>query len=137
MKNVHFSKGTLLDYDGIYLSEGGWPQQAYQDAARRESLRGKSRPLNYSSAKAPRVSHGPYNQDVEKPIEFVDPVNSESETEAGKGESSPEEAKPAEVSTEASKTEQSATVQLTEFETELQKITPSGTEAPTAVGSEQ
>ena len=33
VKNVHFSKGTLLDYDGVYLTEGGWPMAAYQDAA--------------------------------------------------------------------------------------------------------
>ncbi|MCG8449211.1 MAG: TolC family protein [Pirellulales bacterium] len=62
VKNVHFAKGTLLDYDGVYLSEGGWPQVAYRDAAEREHLRGKNRPLNYSSAKAPRVSYGPYEQ---------------------------------------------------------------------------
>ncbi len=24
IKNVHFAKGTLLDYDGIHLSEGGF-----------------------------------------------------------------------------------------------------------------
>ena len=73
VKNVHFAKGTLLNYDGVYLSEGGWPQKAYQDAAMRESLRGKRRPLNYSSAKAPRVSYGPYEQQLDKvlvPMEY-------------------------------------------------------------------
>ena len=62
VKNVHFSKGTLLDYDGVYLSEGGWPMKAYEDAAERESLRGKPRPMNYSSARAPRVAGGPIDQ---------------------------------------------------------------------------
>jgi len=60
IKNVHYAKGTLLNYDGVFLSEGGWPRLAYRDAARRENLRGKRRPLNYSSAHAPRVSRGEY-----------------------------------------------------------------------------
>jgi hypothetical protein len=62
IKNVHYAKGTLLDYDGVELSESGWPAKAYRDAAERERLRGKPRPLNYMSATAPRVSDGPYNQ---------------------------------------------------------------------------
>jgi outer membrane protein TolC len=62
VKNVHFAKGTLLDYDGVYLSEGGWPIAAYQDAAVREQRRGQPHPLNYASSKAPRVSYGPYDQ---------------------------------------------------------------------------
>lgn len=66
VKNVHFAKGTLLDYDGVFLSEGGWPVQAHRDAARRESLRGRTRPLNYASSRAPRVSHGAYDQRPDK-----------------------------------------------------------------------
>jgi hypothetical protein len=49
LKNVHFEKGTLLDYLGVATSEGPWPEKAYDDAARREANRGffwrpKSRP---------------------------------------------------------------------------------------------
>jgi outer membrane protein TolC len=62
VKNVHFTKGTLLDYDGVYLSEGGWPLAAYQDASIREQRRGQPHELNYASSQAPRVSHGPYDQ---------------------------------------------------------------------------
>jgi outer membrane protein TolC len=29
---VHFRKGSLLEYDGIYLAEGPWPAKAYFDA---------------------------------------------------------------------------------------------------------
>ena len=75
VKNVHFAKGTLLDYDGVFLSEGGWPRQAQQDAARRKGSRGQAKPLNYSSAHAPRVSHGPYEQRLDKrilPEEFLE-----------------------------------------------------------------
>jgi outer membrane protein TolC len=63
-KNVHFVKGTLLEYDGIFLAEGPWPGEAYEDAARREATRGAPRPLNYASSKSPRVSAGPYAQQV-------------------------------------------------------------------------
>lgn len=62
VKNVHYAKGTLLDYDGVVLSESGWPGKAYEDAARRDALRGKPRPLNYASARAPKLAAGPVDQ---------------------------------------------------------------------------
>ena len=43
VKNVHFEKGTLLDYHQVYLAEGGWPRIAYHHAAEREAL--EVRPL--------------------------------------------------------------------------------------------
>lgn len=76
VKNVHFAKGTLLDYDGVYLTEGGWPMAAYQDAAVREYRRGQPRPLNYASAQAPRVAHGPYEQRLENAAHAVLPLDS-------------------------------------------------------------
>ncbi|HEX2473856.1 MAG TPA: TolC family protein [Lacipirellulaceae bacterium] len=69
-KNVHFVKGTLLEYDGIYLAEGPWPGEAYEDAAKREATRGAPRPLNYASSKSPRVSVGPYAQQVGESAEL-------------------------------------------------------------------
>ncbi len=66
VKNVHYAKGTLLDYDGVYLSEGGWPTAAYQDAALRESLRGRPKEINYASSQSPRVAYGPYDQRPDK-----------------------------------------------------------------------
>jgi outer membrane protein TolC len=62
IKNVHYAKGTLLDYDGVMLSESGWPAKAYGDAAERDALRGRPKPLNYASAREPIVSRGPYDQ---------------------------------------------------------------------------
>jgi hypothetical protein len=67
-KNVHFVKGTLLDYDGVYLAEGPWPGEAYQDAAKREASRGKPWPLNYASSRAPVVSRGAFPQHVDGPV---------------------------------------------------------------------
>jgi outer membrane protein TolC len=61
-KNVHFVKGTLLEYDGIYLAEGPWPGEAYEDAAKREESRSAPRPMNYASSKSPAVSIGPHAQ---------------------------------------------------------------------------
>jgi outer membrane protein TolC len=60
-KNVHFVKGTLLEYDGVYLAEGPWPGAAYHDAAEREARRGRPIPLNYSSS-TQAVSRGIYPQ---------------------------------------------------------------------------
>lgn len=85
VKNVHFAKGTLLDYDGVYLSEGGWPRKAYQDAAKRERSRGPRKSLNYASAKAPRVAHGPYEQRLDKVVQtmeyFEEPIATEDKIE--------------------------------------------------------
>ncbi len=39
VKNVHFEKGSLLDYSEIYLEEGKWPTKAYADALKRAKRR--------------------------------------------------------------------------------------------------
>jgi outer membrane protein TolC len=62
LKNVHFVKGTLLEYDGVFLAEGPWPGEAYIDAAKREHSRSVPRPLNYASSQSPVVSRGAYDQ---------------------------------------------------------------------------
>jgi len=58
LRNVHFEKGSLLDYCGVVFSEGPWPNKAYVDAARLESLRGRPRPINYQMNNPPIVSQG-------------------------------------------------------------------------------
>ena len=62
VKNVQVEKGTLLDYNEIFLSEGAWPTKAYDDAESREDLKGE--PHKYDNAKthAPWVSQGMYPQ---------------------------------------------------------------------------
>ncbi len=64
VKNVHYAKGTLLDYDGVTLSEDGWPAQAYHDATEKQRLRGRRVSLNYASSQAPIVSRGTYSQEI-------------------------------------------------------------------------
>ncbi|MCA8999561.1 MAG: TolC family protein [Planctomycetaceae bacterium] len=48
VRNVHYEKGTLLEYTGVHLSEGPWPGPAYGDAIdrlqRRVPLHGESIP---------------------------------------------------------------------------------------------
>lgn len=56
IRNVHFEKGSLLEYCDICLSEGGWPAKAYKDAARRESHRGGEKSIDYSFRVPPVVA---------------------------------------------------------------------------------
>jgi outer membrane protein TolC len=67
-KNVHFVKGTLLEYDGVVLAEGPWPGEAHEDAAKREASRGRPKTLNYASSRAPVVSRGAFDQQHESPL---------------------------------------------------------------------
>jgi outer membrane protein TolC len=80
-KNVHFVKGTLLEYDGVLLAEGPWPGEAHEDAAKREASRGRPHALNYASSRAPVVSRGVFDQQLETPLnpphEPVRPVGEE------------------------------------------------------------
>ena len=59
---VHYRKGSLLEYDGIYLAEGAWPNKAYFDAERMARQRDASYYLNYGFTRPQVVSQGPYLQ---------------------------------------------------------------------------
>ncbi len=59
---VHFRKGSLLEYNGVYLAEGPWPAKAYFDAVRRARQRDAGHALNYGFTMPRLVSRGPYNQ---------------------------------------------------------------------------
>jgi outer membrane protein TolC len=74
-KNVHFVKGTLLEYDGIFLAEGPWPGEAYHDAAKREASRSVPVPLNYASSRAPVVSRGAYAQQSDQSLPLHGPAD--------------------------------------------------------------
>ncbi|HVT29895.1 MAG TPA: TolC family protein [Lacipirellulaceae bacterium] len=98
LKNVHFVKGTLLDYDGVHLAEGPWPEAAYVDAARREASRSMPVPLNYSSSLAPVVAAGVYPQHVDVPAPTngngATPTSPEELPTAPQAEPSPDEILP-------------------------------------------
>jgi outer membrane protein TolC len=97
-KNVHFVKGTLLEYDGVFLAEGPWPGEAHEDAAKREASRGRARTLNYASSRAPVVSRGVFDQQLEAPLhlpgEPASPSGEELPLEIRGGEPSGVETRP-------------------------------------------
>jgi hypothetical protein len=61
---VHYRKGSLLEYNGVYLAEGPWPGKAYFDARRRARAREASTALNYGFTQPRVMSRGPYEQHV-------------------------------------------------------------------------
>lgn len=60
--NVHYRKGSLLDYDGVYLAEGPWPGKAYFDALRQARKRDAALYLDYGYTRPNVVSRGPIQQ---------------------------------------------------------------------------
>ena len=62
VKNVQVEKGTLLDYNEIFLNEAAWPTKAYQDAEFRESTRDEANKYDRPKTDAPSVSQGLYPQ---------------------------------------------------------------------------
>ena len=59
---VHYRKGSLLEYNGVYLAEGPWPGKAYFDALRRARKRDASTYLDYGFTRPNVISHGPHDQ---------------------------------------------------------------------------
>lgn len=60
IKNIHYEKGSLLDYYGIQLAEGPWPSKACFDATRRERSRHSFAGLTQFIPNCPPiVSRGP------------------------------------------------------------------------------
>ena len=54
---IHYRKGSLLEYNGVYLAEGPWPGKAYFDARRRARARDAALYLDYGFTQ-PRVLSG-------------------------------------------------------------------------------
>jgi outer membrane protein TolC len=67
--NVHYRKGSLLEYNGVYLAEGPWPGKAYFDARRRARARGAAKSLDYGYTMPRVISRGPYRQISGPPAE--------------------------------------------------------------------
>jgi outer membrane protein TolC len=59
---VHYRKGSLLDYDGVYLAEGEWPAKAYFDAMRQARKRDAGLYMDYGYTRPNVVSRGPIQQ---------------------------------------------------------------------------
>jgi outer membrane protein TolC len=61
---IHFRKGSLPEYDGVYLAEGPWPAKAQWDAHRLARQRDASHYLNYGFTRPSVISRGPYLQNA-------------------------------------------------------------------------
>ena len=59
---VHYRKGSLLEYNGIFLQEGPWPGKAYFDATRRARRRDAAMAIDYGFTRPNVISRGVYNQ---------------------------------------------------------------------------
>jgi outer membrane protein TolC len=65
---VHFRKGSLLEYNGVYLAEGPWPGKAQFDALRRARQRDASTFIDYGYTRPNVISRGPVGQFIEMPV---------------------------------------------------------------------
>lgn len=63
---VHFRKGSLLEYNGVYLAEGPWPGKAQFDALRRARQRDASTYLDYGYTRPSVISQGQHAQVYEQ-----------------------------------------------------------------------
>jgi hypothetical protein len=79
IKNVHLEKGSLLDYNEIYLAEGMWPRTAYCDASRRARHRVAVNKLDNYILRRNLVSRGPFAQELDSPMP-VEPLPPKVET---------------------------------------------------------
>jgi outer membrane protein TolC len=65
ISQLHFRKGSLLEYNGVFLAEGPWPGKAYFDAHRRARQRDASLYLNYGHSRPGVFSRGAVTQNFE------------------------------------------------------------------------
>jgi len=64
IRTVHLRKGSLLEYNNVYLAEGPWPGKAYFDANKRARERSAGFLVNYGFTQPNVFSRGPINQKV-------------------------------------------------------------------------
>ena len=65
ISQLHFRKGSLLEYNGVFLAEGPWPGKAYFDAHRRARQRDASIYLDYRHSRPGVFSRGAITQEFE------------------------------------------------------------------------
>ncbi len=91
---VHFRKGSLLEYNNVYLEEGPWPAKAQFDAHSLARQRDAGLYMNYGFTRPDVISQGPIRQ--MKPGEELGPEGEGVETMEGMPhEAVPEELPPA------------------------------------------
>ena len=65
ISQLHYRKGSLLEYNGVFLAEGPWPGKAYFDAHRRARQRDASIYLDYGHSQPGVFSRGPITQNFQ------------------------------------------------------------------------
>ncbi len=65
ISQLHYRKGSLLEYNGVFLAEGPWPGKAYFDAHRRARQRDASIYLDYGHSRPGVFSRGAITQNFE------------------------------------------------------------------------
>lgn len=78
---VHYRKGSLLEYNGVYLAEGPWPNKAHFDAVRRARKRQAALHMDYKYTRPNVFSRGPYEQFTGQGGLLPSPVPAEPEGE--------------------------------------------------------
>jgi hypothetical protein len=61
---LHYNKGSLLEYNAVYLQEGPWPGKAYFDAMRRARQRDGGLKLDYGFTRPRVIARGPVAQNA-------------------------------------------------------------------------
>jgi outer membrane protein TolC len=72
ISQVHRVKGSLLEYNGVYLTEGPWPNKAYFDAHRRAQARASAVQIDYGYTFPRPVDRGIYQQFTGQPMASED-----------------------------------------------------------------
>ena len=65
ISQLHYRKGSLLEYNGVFLAEGPWPGKAYFDAHRRARQRDASLYLDYGHSRPGVFSRGAITQNFD------------------------------------------------------------------------
>ncbi|HWA97173.1 MAG TPA: TolC family protein, partial [Pirellulales bacterium] len=71
---VHYRKGSLLEYNGVYMAEGPWADKAYFDARKRARERDAGMFINYGFTRPNVFSRGPIEQEVGTDRGVTEPV---------------------------------------------------------------
>jgi outer membrane protein TolC len=79
--DIHFRKGSLLEYNNVYLAEGPWPEKAYWDALDRARQRDASYYMNYGWSRPRVVSQGSVEQNMGTANQFITPSNTPPQAE--------------------------------------------------------
>ncbi|MFP6766251.1 MAG: TolC family protein, partial [Planctomycetaceae bacterium] len=96
IRNVHYSKGSLLDYNEVYLTEDTWPIDAYRDAQRRAENRIPAEWLQHYIHSPDPLTKGAYYQNMENQPIYDESIPPADPAAAGPEHAPEDESVPAE-----------------------------------------